>query len=362
ELTTLSLKLTNESETALFWQQKHTHLHQTFLKIDTELKLLRGEVAQQEARDREVKTRISSLMLDRDAFREAYNEAMGEVGKKEEVLGVLRGQVRGLKSWVVRGGRAGEEQVSDEILGESVVRLANGLQNWVIVHFRRVRIVTEPASDDVKEKLLRLIPTYDTLATSSKIHFIQSFVSRLLLELIFDAYFVGIPKEQAEQLENVEKYLSAFGPIENINQWRSTTLSLLRKEATEKLQTETGALVESIVHEVNTIMESISDVQPSDSRDQSLRTLIHSSIDLSRLLRAQKAVFAVSMPLIEGHQQIMFDPETMEDIGGEDEDTLSEREIHCVTFPGLVKAGDENGERGYLKNVVAKIRVLCAPD
>lgn len=109
-------------------------------------------------------------------------------------------------------------------------------------------------------------------------------------------------------------------------------------------------------------MESVSDVQPSDSRDQSLRTLIHSSIDLSRLLRAQKAIFAVVMPLIEGHQQTMFDPETMEDIGGEDEDTLTEREIRCVTFPGLVKAGDENGERGYLKNVVAKIRVLCAPD
>lgn len=72
-------------------------------------------------------------------------------------------------------------------------------------------IVTETASDDVKEKLLRLIPTYDTLATSSKIHFIQSLVSRLLLELIFDAYFVGIPKEQAEQLENIEKYLSTFG-------------------------------------------------------------------------------------------------------------------------------------------------------
>ena len=52
----------------------------------------------------------------------------------------------------------------------------------------------------------------------------------------------------------------------------------------------------------------------------------------------------------------------MEDIGGEAEDTLYEREIRCVTFPGLIKSGDENGEKGHLKNVVSKMRVLCAPD
>jgi hypothetical protein len=68
------------------------------------------------------------------------------------------------------------------------------------------------------------------------------------------------------------------------------------------------------------------------------------------------------MPSIEGHQRTCFDPELMEDIGGEDEDTLSEREIRCVTFPGIVKTGDENGERNHLRNIVAKIRVLCAPD
>lgn len=58
----------------------------------------------------------------------------------------------------------------------------------------------------------------------------------------------------------------------------------------------------------------------------------------------------------------MFDMGTMEDIGGEDEDTLHEREIRCVTFPGIVKTGDENGESSHLRNVVAKIRVLCSPD
>lgn len=90
-------------------------------------------------RDRDIKTRISSLILDRDAFREAYNEAMGEVRGKDEQLRELRNQVSGLKSWVSSSSKVGE-QVSDEVFGEEMRRLGNGVQNWVITHFRRVRI------------------------------------------------------------------------------------------------------------------------------------------------------------------------------------------------------------------------------
>lgn len=147
-----------------------------------------------------------------------------------------------------------------------------------------------------------------------------------------------------------------------MNQWRSTTLAILLKEASQKLQAETVVITESIVSRVNSILEAISDVRTSDQRDSSLRALINNAIELSRLLRVQKAVFSVVMPSIEDHQRTMFDAQTMEDIGGEDEETLHEREIRCVTFPGIIKYGDENGERGHLRNVVAKIRVLCAPD
>lgn len=128
------------------------------------------------------------------------------------------------------------------------------------------------------------------------------------------------------------------------------------------MQKETTAVVDAVVAQVNSILSAISDAQSSESRDQSLRSLVTNSIDLSRLLRVQKAIFSIIMPSIEGYQQTMFDAESMEDIGGEDEDTLHEREIRCVTFPGIVKTGDENGESSHLKNIVAKIRVLCAPD
>ena len=145
ELASLSQKLTNESESAAFWQQKHTSLHQTFLKTDTDLRLLRAQqssiLSQQEERDRDIKTRISSLMLDRDAFREAYNEALNELRNKEEEVRTLQGQVRGLKSWVSSTGSSkGAEQVTDEAFAEAMQRLGNGLQNWVITNCRRIKI------------------------------------------------------------------------------------------------------------------------------------------------------------------------------------------------------------------------------
>ena len=58
---------------------------------------------------------------------------------------------------------------------------------------------------------MQLVPTYSTLATTSKIHLIQSLVSRIIVEHIFLAYFVGLSQERSEELENVEKHLSSYG-------------------------------------------------------------------------------------------------------------------------------------------------------
>jgi activating signal cointegrator complex subunit 1 len=69
----------------------------------------------------------------------------------------------------------------------------------------------DKANDETKEQLLRLVPTYESLASSSKVHLIQSLVSRLLLKHIFDAYFIGLPTEHANELSKAEKYLSTFG-------------------------------------------------------------------------------------------------------------------------------------------------------
>jgi activating signal cointegrator complex subunit 1 len=185
----------------------------------------------------------------------------------------------------------------------------------------------------------------------------------VLVTSIFRSYFVGLPEGQSRELQKVEQYLKNItGDVSNVNQWRSTTLAILRKGAMEELQDNTDAVIDSVVKRINDIMDDISDVKGSETRDQSLKALINSSIDLSRLVRVQKAVFKMVMPVIEGHQIHTFDVKTMEDIGGEDEDTLEGREICCVTFPGMVKEGDESGEHAQFRNVIAKARVLCSPD
>jgi activating signal cointegrator complex subunit 1 len=210
--------------------------------------------------------------------------------------------------------------------------------------------------------MLLLVPTYESQVATAKVHLIQSLVSRLLVIAIFDNYFVGLPQERATELRNYEQYLHSITKDGGkVNQWRSTTLLLLRGSV-EQLRPSTEAIVESIVRKINSIMDNISDAESSEARDQSLRALITSSIDLSRLLRVQKAVFKTVMPVIEGHQINTFDAEVMEDIGGEDEDSLEGREIRCVAFSGMIKEGNESGEQTQLRNVIAKARVLCTPD
>lgn len=121
----------NESETATFWQGKHSALNQQFLRADTELRLLRAEV---EVRRGE-----------REELRDGWEVLRREAREREEEIRGLRGQVRGLKEWVSTSTRS-DAQVADEVFGEGMARLGNELQNWVIVNFRRAKLGGWPPS------------------------------------------------------------------------------------------------------------------------------------------------------------------------------------------------------------------------
>jgi len=140
------------------------------------------------------------------------------------------------------------------------------------------------------------------------------------------------------------------------------TLTILKKEADQKMQQQTSSAVDAVMARVNAILDAITDAKATESRDHGLRALVTSSIELSRLLAMQRAVFKVLMPVILPHQRTLFDVSLMEDIGGEDEDSLSDREVCCVTFPGIVKRGDESGGHLQYQNVISKVRVLCTPE
>jgi chromosome segregation ATPase len=117
----------NESETASFWQAKHSALNQQFLRTDTELRLLRAEVDLREA--------------EREELRTGYEGMRRIVRERDDEIQDLRAQVRGLKEWVSNSTRLdGQSQTSDEVFGDGMARLGNGLQNWVIVNFRKAKL------------------------------------------------------------------------------------------------------------------------------------------------------------------------------------------------------------------------------
>ncbi|KAK8130226.1 hypothetical protein PG999_002606 [Apiospora kogelbergensis] len=346
----------NESETAAFWQAKHSGLNQQFLRTDTELRLLRAEV---DVRDAE-----------REELKEGWDVLKRELRERDDEVRRLQALNRGLKEQVSTSTRAYHEQTSDDQFGDDMARLGNGLQNWIIVHFRKAKIDLAKTSQAEMDELAKLVPMYAELAPKIKIHLLQSITSSILVDGIFSQYFVGLSEEQSSKFNEMERYLSTTSSDETVNQWRAMTLNMIRKDpSSQSLQSATDTVVSNIISRVNRLLSSITTTTTTtttttdaSSRDQALRVLVNSAVVLSRQLAVQKAVFKVTMPYILPHQQTPFDASQMEDVGGEDEEDLTAREICCVTCPSIVKFGDEHGGNPQLRNVIAKARVLCSPE
>lgn len=137
--------------------------------------------------------------------------------EREDEIRDLRRQMRGLKEWVSNSTRAdatgAATQVSDEVFGAGMARLGNGLQNWVLVNFRRAKVRVE-VDDGVRGELGRVVPMFDEiLAMGGKIHLIQSVVSRLLVDMVFGAYFVGLTGEQERVVREAEGMLGGIGML-----------------------------------------------------------------------------------------------------------------------------------------------------
>ena len=149
----------------------------------------------------EDKTRITSLLIEREALRGRYEAARATAQDNSDEVEQLRNQVRGLKTWVSTSSRS-EGQVTDSAIRTSISDLAAGLQNWVLKNYRRSKLkLVSDHSQDVKEKLDELCPMWKTILEggTAKVHFLQSIVSRLLKDRVFEVYFVGLPEEQEEK-------------------------------------------------------------------------------------------------------------------------------------------------------------------
>ncbi|KFY25321.1 hypothetical protein V493_04704, partial [Pseudogymnoascus sp. VKM F-4281 (FW-2241)] len=370
ELEHLSAKLGHQAEVAHFWQLKYSSLHAAHGALEVRLADCRAEIDERareldekENRERDSTTRISSLLIEREALRDGFAGARRDAQCREAEVEGLRAQVRGLKEFVSTSGRS-EGQVTDEVIAEGFSALGSGLQNWVLRNFRRAKMDVKGVGEETRERLEELCPLWEVIAGTAKVHLIQSIVSMLLVKRVFQRYFVGLPEEREKELMGFEAWLATTsGSGGDVNQWRSSTLGLINKKGSlDNLGVKTEEVAASVVREATAILEGITDVEQDGGREVALRALVLEAIGLSRMLRVQKAIFKPIMTVVEGHQINIFDAETMDDIGGEDEETLEGRDILCMTFPGVLKEGDEKGERMQLRNVIARAKVVCSPD
>lgn len=189
----------SESEMATFWQAKHSSLNQQFLRTDTDLRILRTEFE-----DREV---------ERDELRAGCDALRRTLAARDEELRLLRSQVRGLKEFVSTSTRTdGQQAAADEVFMEAITKLGNGLQNWVITNYRKAKLL--PVGDveiSAREEVGELLPMYEELAVNgSKVHLLQSVVSRVLVEMVFGEYYVGLQGDQTRLFEEMEKMLASF--------------------------------------------------------------------------------------------------------------------------------------------------------
>lgn len=54
---------------------------------------------------------------------------------------------------------------------------------------------------------------FEELVYASKVHLLQSIVSSILVEMVFNAYYVGLSEDQTSQFRKMEELLLSFSTI-----------------------------------------------------------------------------------------------------------------------------------------------------
>lgn len=139
-VTDMQMKLLEESGEKKFWMAKCHEAHRDYSRNESEVRLLRAELAERDAlwkNERERKN--EQLLLERDRCRERYHAAQKAVQEREEEAHELRRQLLGLKHNISTWTKT-EGQVADDVFMEKFTSLGHDLQNWTINNFRRAKI------------------------------------------------------------------------------------------------------------------------------------------------------------------------------------------------------------------------------
>ena len=118
--------------------------------------------------------------------------------------------------------------------------------------------------------------------------------------------------------------------------------------------TSLGTAVEDLLLHIVASLTPFGLSQNPEPREK-LRHIIETAVNLAIELRVQRASFSVRPESLLGME---FNPETMEDLDGGEDDDWRGKKVGCVAWPALWKSGDENGEHPHLMNLIYKAQVI----
>ncbi|KAJ4179696.1 hypothetical protein NW755_012252 [Fusarium falciforme] len=187
-----------------------------------------------------------------------------------------------------------------------------------------------------------------------------------------------LPKMQRDAVKSLESILiSSDQEIDqsSYHEWRTLTLALLDKRFHSCLRTQDTC--ETLDKIIQTTLEVIRPLgSPTADMVELERTLLKNvfipAVELSQVLRRQRAYWYVQFPHIkaaknllsdEHTQPYIFKPDQMADIDSSDEEADARgqclKSVDIIILPGLYKCGDNDGEQYEIKSVVEKAQVSC---
>jgi predicted nucleic acid-binding Zn-ribbon protein len=350
ELTRLKDELEKEREMRIAYEEKVTQLEEEVDELQSQLEEQEHEHEQQ------------TLQLKSEA-ESRINALASEARNRTHDTNNLQKQLVDLKRDVSASTRS-SPQTSDATFRQEVEILQHEVQNWVVNNYRRVKLDAIPDAlckkiESVAEskQYERLKPIYEKFDVRAKLPIFQATVACFMMEVFEEPFLFGLQgqRDWGKRLKQAAEGLSSVFDAATYNRWRASTFNTLRQAEgiREPVESSATALAEMIC----ITLKAITDVEDSDARLSSLKTIVLRAISTAHLIRVQQSQYLFSLPAPDEP----FDSVSMDDIN-EVVDGDSRIPIRCATFPAIFKLSDGDGDMLEERNVVVKAKVLCNDD
>ncbi|KAI6827741.1 hypothetical protein KC340_g9362 [Hortaea werneckii] len=330
-------------------------LEEKCTKLEEEL-----EALEQQTRGQKETGGLSTLGQETNGTNEQDHEEARASSAQSDEVHLLQQQLSELKKTISTSTRM-SSSVTDSTFAQEMGVLHHELQNWIVLNFRRAKMDAAPnelcnrleGTGDF-ERVAWLQQIFRVFDPSAKLAFLQCVATVFLMDVFCAELVFGL--NEGEQWcagllkagDSMQKTLSsqAYG------KWRAATVEAVGQSAVfqDHLQKANEGVADSICHSLLKLTE----IDAGEGGKTSLIGIIKRAASLAHLFSSQKAQYQFLLP----NPGTPFDAETMEDIA-EDGEELSSSVISCVTFPFIIKNGDECGDNTHLRNVIMKSRVLC---